>query len=426
MTEKTYPQLDEKVIWDTLPNGLHIAIVPRPGFTKKMCYFVTDFGSIHTSFNLNGRDYRVPDGIAHYLEHKMFDLPGRDVSAEFAALGASPNAFTGYDMTAYYFSCTQNFYESLHLLLEFVSTPYFTTQSVQKEQGIIGQEIGMNLDNPDSQLFDLLAKTMYENHPVRVPILGTKESISHITPEALCLCHQAFYRPGNMLLCIVGDVEPEKVHQIAQEVLPYRDMPAPQVTRQWEESMRVKTHDVSASMEVAMPMFQLSFKCEPSDRGEEAIRMEMIGELAAETLFGEASPLYLKLYEEGLIDSSFGGGYDTIEGLAMLCASGDSNEPEKVREAIIREAITLREIPEESLLRMKRSAMGRRIRALDSFDSICFRICAYFFSGFDYFRFPGIYESITAQEILDFIHRTVTPDRACMCVIYPKNQEDSQ
>ena len=142
MEARSYPELKETVLWEVLPNGLTVAIVPRSGFARKMCYFATDFGSVHTEFSIDGKAYTVPDGIAHYLEHKLFDMPGRDISAEFAELGASVNAFTSYDMTAYHFTCTEHFEENLKLLLEFVSTPYFTAESVEKERGIIGQEIG--------------------------------------------------------------------------------------------------------------------------------------------------------------------------------------------------------------------------------------------------------------------------------------------
>ena len=215
MTKYEYPELDEVLYRDSLPNGLQIAVVPRRGFEKKIAYLVTGFGSIHTSFTLDGTDYTVPGGVAHYLEHKMFELPGgRDVSGEFAALGANVNAFTSYDMTAYYFSCTQEFDRALRLLLEFVSTPYFTQESVEREQGIIRQEIDMNLDSPDSVIFDRLMEIMYANHPVRVPILGTEDSIREITPEILEICHRAFYHPSRMLLCVVGDVEPEKVRAV--------------------------------------------------------------------------------------------------------------------------------------------------------------------------------------------------------------------
>ena len=421
MTEFVYPKLGERMYREKLSNGLTVAVVPRPGFSRKLAYFVTDYGSIHRKFELDGQEYEVPAGIAHYLEHKMFDLPGRDVSAELAELGANVNAFTSYDMTAYYFSCTDNFEAALKLLLEFVSTPYFTEESVEKERGIIDQEIGMNLDAPDSVVFENLMEGLYRHHQIRVPILGTSESIRQITPELLNLCHRAFYTPGNMILCVVGDVDPEQVKTLALEQLGSqmqsvgRKIPGPAEEMMAPESYRER------SMEVAMPTFQLGFKCEPIGVGERAIRQEVIGDLAAEVLFGESSELYLKLYEQGLIDTSFGGGFETVDGCAMLTCGGDSHDPKAVRDAMIAQAAKLVEhgIREEDFLRMKRSAMGRRIRDLDSFDSTCFRVCAYHFSAFDYFDFPGVYESVTREEITEFLRQTVTEGRCSLSVINP-------
>ena len=425
MTAYCYPELDETLYRETLENGLTVLVVPKKGFTKKLAYFVTDFGSIHTDFTLDGKEYHVPAGVAHYLEHKMFDLPGRDVSAEFAALGASVNAFTSYDMTAYYFSCTGHFDESLRLLLEFVSTPYFTEQSVEKERGIIDQEIGMNEDAPDSRVFDQLMEAMYRRHPIRVPILGTGETIREITPEVLYTCHRAFYTPGNMLLCVIGDVEPEAVADAARAVLGSEKREAAVKLRPWQEDMTCPKATVAGHMEVAMPTFQLAFKCEPLSGGDGSIREEMVADLAAEALFGESSELYLKLYEQCVIDSSFGGGFETVDGCAMLICSGDSDDPEAVREAILAEAerIAAQGVPEARFLRMKRSALGRRIRDLDSFDSTCFRLCAYHFSDFDYFRFPEIYRSIQREEICAFLRRVVRAERCGLSVIYPLNQE---
>ena len=424
MKQDRYSRLDEQLFRCQLSNGLTVMVLPRPGFTRKLAYFVTDFGAIHTQFTVDGKPCRVPDGIAHFLEHKMFDLPERDVSAEFAALGAVPNAFTSYDLTAYYFSCTENFYESLSLLLEFVSTPYFTAESVAKEQGIIGQEIDMNADNPDTGVFEQLMQSMYRNHPVQVPILGSKESIGAITPEDLHLCHRAFYHPSNMLLCVVGDVDPEQVRQLAEKVLP--DTPAPQVSlrRSWQEEMTCERVFAQRQMEVSMPMFQLGFKCEPAAKGEPAVRQEMVADLAAEALFGESSQLYLQMYDEGLIDSSFGGGFETIEGMAMLTASGDSEDPEAVCEAILERVaeLTAQGMKDEDFLRMKRSAMGRRIRGLDSFDSTAFRLCAYHMSDFDYFRFPEVYQQIEKEELLEFLRENITPARMSLSVILPKEE----
>lgn len=427
MKKLHYPALDETLYRKTLPNGLEVMVLPRPGFSKKLCYFVTDFGAIHTEFAIDGVPYTVPGGVAHYLEHKMFDMPGgRDVSAEFAARGAAVNAFTSYDITAYYFSCTQYFEENLKLLLEFVSTPYFTEETVAKEQGIIGQEIGMNEDNPDSRVFEDLMKILYPSHPIRVPILGSRESIAKITPEILHLCHRAFYRPDNMLLCVVGDVDPEQVAQLAEKALP--DTPKEKVTRTdtWHVPMIAQTPKTERSMEVAMPMFQLGFLCEDSGKGEAAIRAEIVGDLAAEALFGESSSLYLQLYQQGLIDTSFGGGFETVDGMAMLSLSGDSENPEAVATKVIAQAEHLVKtgILQKDFLRMKRSALGRRVRDLDSFNSVTFRLCAYHLSGFDYFDFPRLMEQVTVEEILEFLSRVVTKERMAISIVYPRQEQE--
>ena len=424
-----YPMLDEDVFRTKLSNGLTVALVRRKGFSKKLAYFVTDYGAIHTDFEFEGKLWQTPAGVAHYLEHKMFDMPGdRDVSAEFASMGAMTNAFTSYDITAYYFSCTENFSDCLRLLLEFVSTPYFTEESVAKEQGIIDQEIGMNMDSPDSRVFEDLMAKLYKVHPIHTPILGTSETIRKITPEILNACHRAFYTPGNMMLCVVGDVEPEEVTSIAEEILGTEPREVGKKVNAWEESLVVTDQETVREMEVAMPMFTLAFKCTPTENGETGIRREMVADLAAEALFGESSQLYLKLYEEGLIDGSFGGGFETIDGCAMLMCSGDSDDPHAVRDAILAQAEVLvaEGIPEADFMRMKRSALGRRIRELDSFDSTCFRTCAYHLSDFDYFRFPGVYAQIQAEELREFLAETVQAAHSGISVIYPLNQEENE
>ena len=427
MTEFQYPELDEQLFREVLPNGLTVSVIRRRGFARGVAYFVTNYGSIHNCFRLEGKEYATPAGVAHYLEHKMFELPGnRDVTAEFAGLGASVNAFTSYDMTAYYFSCAQEFDRCLRLLLEFVSTPYFTKESVERERGIIDQEIGMNLDAPDSVIFDNLMAALYENHPARMPILGTRESIREITPEILELCHRAFYHPGNMLLCVIADVDPEEVKTAAMEVLGSEKRPMGEKQADWPEEMTPVLPETVCAMEVAMPTFSLAFKCEPTGMGSQAIRREMVADLAAEALFGESSELYLQLYEQGLIDSSFGGGFETMEGCAMLCVSGDSEDSLAVRDAIITQAEKLiREgIGQEEFLRLKRSALGRRIRGLDSLDGTCFRVCAYHFSGFDYFRFPEVYREIQRQDILEFLSRVVRRERCAISIINPLDTEE--
>ena len=428
MNKIEYPRLGESIHKTVLSNGLTVEVVPRPGFTKKLAYFVTDFGSIHTCFELEGENYTVPAGVAHFLEHKMFDMPGgRDVTAELAALGAGVNAFTSFDITAYYFACTENFEQCLRILLDFVSTPHFTPESVEKEMGIIDQEIGMNLDNPDSRGFEDMASGLFCSHPIRVPILGTSETIRQITPEILNTCHRAFYTPGNMMLCVVGDVDPDRVAAIAEDVLGTEPKPVGKKIQHWVEDMTVHQPETYRTMEVSMPTFQLGFKCEDVGWGRESVRKEIVGDLAAEALFGESSPLYLKLYEEGLIDSSFGGGFEDSEDMAMLFVSGDSDDPEAVRDAILARAAEIAKtgVDEADFLRMKRSALGRRIRDLDSFDATCFRVCASHLSRFEYFEFPEVYADVTAEELREFLGRVVRPERMAMAVIDPIEEDEA-
>ena len=285
----------------------------------------------------------------------------------------------------------------------------------------------MNADAPDSRVFEDLMGAMYHSHPIRVPILGTSETIRQITPEVLHTCHRAFYTPANMILCVVGDVDADAVCAVAEEVLGTDKKEAGIKLRPWKEEMTAGS-DRTRAMEVSMPTFQLGFKCAPIGMGEAAIRQEIIGDLAAEALFGESSELYLKLYEEGLIDSSFGGGFETVDGCAMLTCGGDSEDAEAVRTAILEQAKQLLTcgLDEKAFLRMKRSAMGRRIRDLDSFDSTCFRVCAYHFSDFDYFRFPEIYGSVTAEEILEFLKKTVCRERCALSVVVPLSDEKTE
>ena len=426
MNKQYYPGLDETLYSQTLPNGLHVMVCPKQGFSKKLCYFAADFGAVHRNFTLEGQHYEMPAGIAHYLEHKMFDMPQGDVSREFAARGASVNAFTSYDMTAYYFSCTEHFEECLRLLLEFVSTPYFTEETVQRERPIIGQEISMSADEPGSRVFENLMPALYAQHPIRTPVLGTQEEIEKITPEMLHLCHRGFYNPANMLLCVVGDVDADAVVDIARQVLGDARRPMAEKDDFPTEEMKYVLPLVQEQMPIAMPIFSLALKAWCPEKGEEAIRREIVGDLASEALFGESSQLYLQLYRQGLIDSSFGGGFDTVDGCAMLCCGGDSDDPEAVRDAILAQGERLiREgIQEADFRRMKRSAMGRRIRDLDSFDATCFRLCAYRMSDFDYFRFPELYDRIECGEVQEFLAQVVHPEGCSLSVIYPIKEDN--
>ena len=220
MDKKLYPRIGEEVIWVTLDNGLPVCIVPKKGFSRKYALFATRYGGMDMRFRLNGQWLDTPAGIAHYLEHKMFDTEDGNALQELAMNGAEPNAFTSNAITCYYFDSTEKFYENLEILLSFVSVPYFTDESVEKEQGIIGQEIGMIEDNPEWQVYKQLMQSLYHTSPARTPVAGSVESIREITAQTLYDCHRAFYTPANMCLVVVGDVEPQQVLDIARRVLP--------------------------------------------------------------------------------------------------------------------------------------------------------------------------------------------------------------
>ena len=276
MKKVVLEQLRETFYEERLPNGLLIRVIPRPDFAKTYSFFATDFGSIDTKFTMDGKVYETPAGVAHYLEHKLFDMPEGNVMQQFSALGGSPNAFTGYSMTAYHVESTENWRENLELLLRYVSTPYFTEESVEKERGIIAQEIRMYEDSSGSRMYENLFAALYQHHPIRVPIAGTVESIQDITAQTLYDCHKAFYDPSNMMLCVAGPVDPALVVESAREILPKtpggvggRDYgPAEPLTAE-------KMARVEQNMEVSMPGFTVAFRCDTPKTGADILRQEI-------------------------------------------------------------------------------------------------------------------------------------------------------
>lgn len=420
-----YSSIGERCYEERLDNGLLVRVVPKKDFARKYAFIAIDFGSIDTSFTVEQKRHRVPDGIAHYLEHKMFDLPDANAMNLFAAQGGSPNAFTSYAMTAYYFSCTENFDENLRTLLTMVMTPYFTPESVEKERGIIAQEIKMYEDSADSRVYEDLFAALYAEHPVRVPIAGTVESIGEITAQTLYDCYDAFYQPSNMILCVAGDVDAQQVIAAARELTGSTKAQIPERHYGKTESMLPVKKRTQRRMEVSMPSFSVGFKCEAPASGRETMLQEIIGDLAAEILIGESSPLYQRLYEDGLIDAGFSAGYESVKEACMITAGGDSKDPDAVLSAMLAEADRIRAegFDTELFERLKKSSLGRRTRDLDSFESICYRNCAYFFDGTDYFRFPEVFASVTKEAVQEFLCRVIRPERSAISMILPKEQE---
>ncbi len=421
MEKLEFPRVGERMYHQKLENGLNVFVFPKPEYQKGYAFFATNYGGMDMRFCLDGQWHDTPAGVAHYLEHKMFDTKDGNALQQLAANGASPNAFTGNAITGYYFESTEKFEENLKILLSFVSTPYFTQESVDKEQGIIGQEIRMYEDDPDWEVYINLMAALYKTHPVRENVAGSVESISHITADTLYACHKAFYDPANMVLCVAGRVEPEQVCALAREILPKTPGPIAQKDYGQREQPRVFRELTEKEMAVSTPMFQLGYKGDPVQGGEERMRQELVGELALEALLGNSSPLYAKLYRQGLINQSFSYGYESFPGCAFLCAGGESKDPEAVRLAVAEEAARIgREgIDGKLWQRLKKGLYGNKVRALNSFETLCVGQAQAFFAGTDYLRFADLFTAITKEEAEALIADWIVRERTALSIVRP-------
>ena len=421
MNRKEYPRMGETVFSARLDNGLTVYVDVKPSFQKSFAFFATDYGGMDMKFQLDGQWYDTPAGVAHFLEHKTFDTKDGNALQDLAANGASPNAFTSSAITGYYFESTEKFYENLKILLSFVSQPYYTQESVDKEQGIIGQEIRMIEDDPENQVYYAMLEGLYAYHPIRVSVAGTIESISHITADTLNLCHSAFYNPGNMALCVAGNVDPEKVLKMAREILPKEGKGS--IPRDYgpDEPTAAARSRTELKMEVSTPIFQLGWKMDPAPKGEEQFRQKLIAELACEALLGNSSSLYVRLYRDGLINSSFSYGFDGYPSCAYAMAGGESTDPDAVAAAIAEEAARIgREGVDAALfVRLKKGLYGAKVRSLNSFENICVGMAQAYFAGYDMLRFPEVFEGVSQADVETCIRTCFTPERAALAVVLP-------
>ena len=418
-----YPEIGEKLYSTVLPNGLEIRVIPKKDFSTCYAAFMTNYGGAHRHFTVDGRTVDTPAGVAHYLEHKMFDLPNGDNALSIlSANGADPNAFTSSGVTCYYFQCTEGFEENLRMLLHFVSTPYFTDETVAKEQGIIAQEIRMGEDNPGMVVYYNLLGLLYDHHPIRDRVAGTVESISHITAQTLYECHRVFYAPSNMVLCVEGCVDPETVARIAEEELPKERAEIPTADFGEKESMLPRKRLCRVQGEVSAPQFLAGFKCAPATEGDDYMRAAILGDMASDILLGESSALYQRLYEQGLINPSFGGAFEMMPGVAYLYAGGDSKDANAVTDAILREAarIAAEGVDEDYFRRIRKASFGANLRGLNSFENIAVTLTEGYFHGYDPLRFPEVFESITPEDVAAFLKTNVTAERMVLSRIVPK------
>lgn len=420
-------ELQESLYHYHLYPGLDLYVLPRPGYRKKYAVYSTRFGSIDNRFRVEpDQEFTdLPDGVAHFLEHKLFEDESGNVFDRFAALGASSNAYTSFTQTSYLFSSTVNFEQSLEQLLDFVQEPYFTAKSVQKEQGIIGQEIRMYEDHPHWRVFFNLLTGLYQKHPVRNDIAGTLESIAVITPDLLYRCYKTFYHPSNMAVFVTGDLDPDRVAFQVEQNLAGRDYgPLGEIVRSFpDEPHGVNRQKTVQELVVSEPILFLGFKDIAVDKlqGRDLMRREILMELILDILFGSSEQFYNDLYNDNLIDDNFGADYtaETNHGYVMI--GGETRDPDLLYERIMEAVDNLKNkgISFEQFERHRRKVLGGYIRRFNSLEFIANNFLAYRFRNTEMFDLPSILHGVRLEETIDLAAENLDVSRHALSVIIP-------
>ncbi|MGO4531450.1 M16 family metallopeptidase [Paenibacillus sp. 2TAF8] len=418
-----YEHLQETLYYEVMDNGLHVYVLPKPGFQKTYATFATKYGSVDNHFKVEGQaEVKVPDGIAHFLEHKMFEEPTGDIFATFASHGASANAFTSFDQTVYLFSATENIIENIQTLVDFVQNPYFTDQNVNKEKGIIEQEINMYADNPDWRVYFGLIEAMYQKHPVHIDIAGTVQSIHTITKETLYTCYNTFYHPSNMLLFVVGGVDPEQVISMVRSNQEKKNVePQGQIQRFFEpEPEQVAEARREVKLSVSLPKCLFGFKeTDVGLTGEELLRRDTTTQLMMDLLFGSSTRLFQKLYDEDLISDSFGHDYISSPQYAFSAIGGDTKDPDllliRVREEV--DAIVQKGFDASNFERARKKKIGGYLRMLNSPENIANEFTRQQFRGGDFFNMISLYEAITLQDVNQRLKEHIRWDQLAVSLV---------
>ncbi len=392
---------EESYVKAELPNGLQIYIMEKPQYSSSYAIYGTHYGSIDTRFAKDGGEMiTVPEGIAHYLEHKLFEGEDGDAFSKYAKTGASANAFTSFDRTCYLFSCSDNFYENLDILLSFVQSPYFTPENVEKEQGIIGQEIRMYDDNPGWRVMFNLLKGMYHNHPVRIDIAGTIESIAQIDADLLYKCYETFYNPANMYICLVGNIDTDKtLKQIEKSII---DKPPVEIIRgEFDEPQTIVKPYVEQRLAVNTPMFCLGFK-QKITTPYRRLKSKVCVDLLLQAICGDASPLYARLMNEGLINDDFGSEYFNGNGYAAVIFEGESNQPERVANEIKAEINRLREdgISKKLFSAVKCAMYGDMVRRFNSVENLTMSLTECAINNYSLFDEIKMVKSVSYDDVM--------------------------
>lgn len=422
--------LRETVHRTVLPSGLTVFFCPKVGFRKKYACYSTFYGSVDNRFRVPGgaKTTSVPDGIAHFLEHTLFETEKGNVSDLFARNGAYNNAMTSFNTTTYLFASAERFYDNLQLLLNFVDNPVFDPVKVDKERGIIEQEIQRYRDDPGWVGYMGLLESLFAKHPMRIDIAGTPESIAKIDSETLHDCYNTFYDPRNMILFVIGDLDGDSVFDFVAE---HHSAPPAEIAEPpWgierlypSEPEAVAADRFEVSMEVAQPKLLVGYKeTSVPQSGRELLRRELTAAFALDMILGRSSDAFTKLYLDRLILDDFSAAYDTCAGVGFVVIGGDTPDPDRLQEELekILGGVNDGGLDGDDFKRQKRKFTGSFVRAFNSLEYIASNYTSYRFYGLDLFEVVDVVDSIRREDVEECLQAIINPERRSMVVIRPK------
>ncbi len=415
-------KVKEKVYLETLENGLTIMIIPKKGMKKKYMIWGTNYGSNENIFIVPGENKKteVPNGVAHFLEHKLFEQENGTNSLDvLTALGVEANAFTSNDITAYLFGCTDNFYPAMDELMNYVQNPYFTDENVEKEKGIIGQEIRMYDDYPDWKVYLNAIQILYHQHPIKIDVVGTIDSIHKIDKEILYKCYHTFYNLSNMAIVISGDFVPEniieevkrrlkddKIHEKIQIFYP-------------EEPETIVQERIEQKMEVSIPMYTIGIKVKPIDKPKDMVKRDVAVQILLELLIGKSSKLYKQLYDEGIISGGIGGSFEFSDNYAHILISGQSNDPDQVYDKIKQEVHRQKQegISKEDFHRIKKKLYGEYIKEYDDIENTANMFLSNYFLGINSFDYLNQMDAIDVEFVTQVLNDVFRNEKMVISII---------
>ena len=423
--------IKEKAYTEKLENGLTVIVIPKKNANKKYVIWGTHFGSIDNRFIMpkTGEEVFIPDGVAHFLEHKMFEQPNGTNSLDtLMALGIDANAYTTNDHTAYLFECTNNFYKGLDELMDYVQHPYFTDANVEKEKGIIGQEIRMYDDDPGWQLYMNAIDCMYKENPIKIDIAGTVESISEITPDVLYKCYNTFYHPSNMIMVICGDFVPEEIIEEVKKRLVNKETSQGEIKRIYppkEDEINKPYKEVE--MEVSNPLFAIAYKDteDLKENREQIVAKHIAIEIILNMIIGKSSELYKELYENGDLLAEPSLDYEFSDEYAHIIISGQSKAPEKIQEKIKEVVRKYKEngLDSEHFNRIKKKIYGDYVVEYNSVSDIARMFLADKMKKINSFDYIEEYNTVTKEYAEEVLKNVFKEDKMVLSVIKCKNEK---